>query len=910
VIVGRRVEREQIASLLADARAGRSGVLVVRGEAGIGKTALLAFAEEESGEMDVLRSTGVQSEAEIPFAALHQLVRPYLTLVDSLPKPQAAALRGAFGLTFDQTEDAYLSALALLSLLAEAAARRPLLCLIDDAQWLDRSSADALLFAARRLHAEPIAMLIAAREGDQERFEAPSLPEVTLQGLSDSEARELVALRVADTVGSAELESLIRTAVGNPLALLELPILDAHAGRRGAGEAVLPASAGSIQEMFRARIDRLPDQTRRVLLLAAADEVGDVACLRRAAAHMGSDLDVLEQAVQEGLIRINGFVTFRHPLIRSAIDRSATPQERRAAHTALAAVLDEETGRRAWHRAEAAEREDDAVATELESAGEVALARGAHAAAAAAFERAAELSEPAPDKGRRLARAARASLDSGRRDLALTLAERGQPLVVDPRDRAELAVVRAAVEFHRGIPDEAQRTLMDGAIAIAESYPRVATAMIFAAIEVSAFGGWPERAFVGAREAVRGFESTASAEEEFLRVLLGGLDAVSEGDSSLAAERLTEAADRGERFEQPQLIRVAAAACVYLGDPMRARKLYQEALAAARSTGSFHELPISLFFCAHTDAVQHRAIEAAANATEGIAIARELGQENLETVFLALLARVAAFQGREVECRSLAADAIPRALAHNLGTASASARLALAELELGLGNLAPALEQLQMLSSDTAQIAVAIRTTPDFVEAAVRSGNPQLAAQALDRFATWAAQAPGPSARGVLARCRALAAADAVEAETFFRESLELLSEGAPPFERARSHLVYGEYLRRAKRRLESRIQLRTALDTFEGMGAALWEQRTRDELNATGETARKRDPSTLDQLTPQEHRVAQLAAEGGSNRDIAAQLFLSPKTVEYHLHKVFLKLDVHSRVELARMRLDTAAPG
>ncbi len=471
-------------------------------------------------------------------------------------------------------------------------------------------------------------------------------------------------------------------------------------------------------------------------------------------------------------------------------------------------------------------------------------------------------------------------------------------------------MVRAAIEFHRGIPDEAHRTLMDGAIAIAEFHPRVATSMIFAAIEVSAFGGWPERAFVGARKAVLSFESSATPEEEFLRVLLGGLDALAEGGSSLAAERLTEAASRGEQFEQPQLLRVAAAACVYLGDPVRARKLYQEALAAARSSGSFHELPISLFFCAHADAVQQRVVEAAASATEGIAIARELGQENLETVFLALLARVAAFQGNELECRSLAADAIPRALAHNLGTASASARLALAELDLGLGNLAPALEQLQMLSSDTAQIAVAIRTTPDFVEAAVRSGQPEVAASALDRFATWAVQAPGPSARGVLARCRALAAADGVDAEACFLESVELLAEGAPPFERARSHLVYGEFLRRAKRRLEARIQLRTALDTFEGMGAALWARRTRDELHATGETARKRDPSTVDQLTPQERRVAQLAAEGGSNRDIAAQLFLSPKTVEYHLHKVFLKLDVHSRVELARMPLDITAPG
>ena len=325
------------------------------------------------------------------------------------------------------------------------------------------------------------------------------------------------------------------------------------------------------------------------------------------------------------------------------------------------------------------------------------------------------------------------------------------------------------------------------------------------------------------------------------------------------------------------------------------------------ASGSFHELPISLFFCAHADVVQQRVTEAAASATEGIEIARELGQDNLETVFLALLARVAAFEGRESDCRSLAAEAIPMALAHNLGTASASARFALAELDLGLGDAASALEHLRILSSDTAQIAVAIRTTPDLVDAAVRSGEPQVAADALTRFATWAEKAPGPSARGVLARCRALAAGDDDEAEGMFRDSVDLLAEGAPPFERARSHLAYGEFLRRHKRRLEARIQLRTALDTFDGMGAVLWARRAREELHATGETARKRDPTTVDRLTPQELRVAKLAAEGGSNRDIAAHLYLSPKTIEYHLHKVFLKLDVHSRVELARIRLEAA---
>ena len=665
--------------------------------------------------------------------------------------------------------------------------------------------------------------------------------------------------------------------------------------------------SGAVEKVFRARVERLPEQTRRVLLLAAADDGGDVSLLRRAAEELGSDLDVLEHAADEGLVTIDGAVAFRHPLIRSAVYGSATPAERRAVHAALAAALDNDPGRRAWHRADACEGEDDAVAAELESAGDHALTRGAHAAAAAAFERSADLSGMAHQKGRRLARAAHAALDSGRRDTALSLAERAEPLVADPLDRAELEVVRAAVDFHRGIPDEAHRTLMDGAVAVADVHPRVATSMILTAIEVSAIGGWPERAFVSAREAVAQFESSASAEEEFLRVLLGGLDALAEGKSSVAAERLSEAATRGERFEEPRLLRVAAAACVYLGDPLRARKLYRRALAAARSSGSFHELPISLFFCAHADVVQQRVTDAAASATEGIEIARELGQDNLETVFLALLARVAAFEGREADCRSLAAEAIPRALAHNLGTASASARFALAELDLGLGDAASALEHLRILSSDTAQIAVAIRTTPDLVDAAVRSGEPQVAADALTRFATWAEKAPGPSARGVLARCRALAAGDDDEAEGMFRESVDLLAEGAPPFERARSHLAYGEFLRRHKRRLEARIQLRTALDTFDGMGAVLWARRAREELHATGETARKRDPTTVDRLTPQELRVAKLAAEGGSNRDIAAHLYLSPKTIEYHLHKVFLKLDVHSRVELARIRLEAA---
>ena len=701
-----------------------------------------------------------------------------------------------------------------------------------------------------------------------------------------------------------EADSLIRSARGNPLALLEFPVLQQSVGGRPTRVAAPAASAGSIEAVFHGRIAQLPLRTRRLLLLAAADDVGDVANLQRAAEHLALDLAVLDRAERDGLIFVTDVVSFRHPLIRSAVYRAATLAERRAAHEALAAALEDDPGRRAWHRADAAEAVDDAVAAELESAGDAALARGAHAAAAAAFERAAGLSERDADGGRRLRRAALASLDSGRRTSALSLAERARPLVADAVGRAELEFVRAAVEFHRGSPDEAHRTLMDGAVAVGAAAPRFATSMILAAIEISAFGGWPERAFARAREAVAHFESTESPEEEFLRVLLSGVGALADGDAPLAAEHLAEAATQGERFEEPRLLRVAAASCVYLGDPPRARRLYQRALAAARSTGSFQELPISLFFCAHTDAVQQRVVEAAASATEGIGIARQLGQENLEIAFLALLARVAAFHGQEVECRALAAEAIPRALAHNLGTASASARYAVAELDLGLSDLASAVEQLELLTSDTAQIAVAIRTTPDYVDAAVRTGEPESAVKALERYAAWAAQAPGPSAKGVLARCRALITADEANAEALFLESIRLLAEGAPPFERARSHLAYGEFLRRQKRRLESRIQLRTALETFDGMGAALWAKRAREELHATGETARTRDPSTLDQLTPQERRIAELAAGGGSNRDIAAQLFLSPKTVEYHLHKVFLKLDVHSRVELARIPL------
>jgi DNA-binding CsgD family transcriptional regulator len=883
VVIGRSAEQERIAAVLADAREGRSGVLVLRGEAGIGKTTLLRAAEEQADGMTVLRSTGIESEHDLPYAALHQLVRSHLTLLERLPEPQAAALRGAFGLSFDAVEDRFLISLGLLSLLAELAEESPVLCLVDDAQWLDGPSAGALLFAARRLEAEAVAMLVGAREGDARRFDGPGLPEITLGPLEDDQARGLASTRAE----AGDAESLVRTAAGNPLALLQLPV-----GRD---------EPGSVEDAFRERIAALPDPARRMLLLAAADEVNEVDRLDAAAKKLGLSIEDLGPAVDDGLVSVADTVTFDHPLIRAAAYGAARPSERRDAHEAFASVLEDEQDevRRIWHLAGAVEGPDEEVAAQLEEAARKSVARGGHAAAASAFERAAELSEDEALRGHRLQLAARGAINAGRSKDALALAERARPLVADPEDHVGVQLIYATVEGQSGTPEEAHAIYMQAAEDTIEHDPGLATALVFQAIVAAVLGGWTERAFLAGRELISSFESGGTPEEEFMRAYVEGVPALAQFEPELAHERLTQALKHAGGFDDYRFLMWAGGVHMYLGDPVRGRVLYRRAVDVARATGSFSGLPWALFLATNAD-LGTKMADVESNATEGLEIARQTGQDNLASVFLAFLARVAAYQDREEDCRKLAEESLSHALSHNIGAAVSIARTALAEI--GDGDAARA--QLEYVARDTAQVSMLVIALPELVDACVRSGTPEAPREALAVYEVYATQAQGTTGKGILARCRGMVAEEAADKQRFFQEAIGFHARGTPPLERAKTQTVYGEFLRRARRRTEAREQLRPALATFEELGAALWARRAREELQATGETARKRDESTRDDLTPQELRIAQRVATGATNRDVAAQLFISPKTVEYHLGKVFMKLGIKNRMELARMDL------
>jgi DNA-binding CsgD family transcriptional regulator len=908
MLVGREAEQRALDALLQSAREERSAALVLRGEPGIGKTALLSYAVDRAADMKVLRCVGIEAEHELPFAGMHQLVRPCLDLVDRLPDPQAAALRSALGLSFDGVNDRFLVSVGLLSLLAEACEEGPVLCCVDDAQWLDQPSAEALVFAARRFQAEPIALLLAVREGEARRFDAPGVPELELEGLSDAEARALLTAQLDRAPRADVIATLLGTAHGNPLALVELPTALSEAQLYGA-EPILgpPPVRGAVEAAFGARIARLPEATRRLMLLAAADEAGDVAAVERAARHLGLAMSELDAAEHDGLIRVDGAVAFRHPLVRSVVYRSATHSERRSAHEALAAVVDDPM-RGAWHRALVTDGADETIAAALEEAAGQAVLRGAHATAATAFERAAELSEEPAGEGHRLCRAAQASLDAGRLDTAIALADRARPLVVDPVEGATLSLIRAANAARRGSPVDTHTMLREAGIGLTEVAPDIAIELLLWSVFAGLQGGWPERALADTDRLVGSIE-TASEMVRFGRGVIDGAYALLAADATLAHERLHDALAVSDATGPGRSAIMPAFVWLFMGEFPRAADAARQGIAGLRELGVVTPLAGALPLLAGAQINARLARDAAVTVEEGLESAQPLGYENDETGLLGVKARIAAFHGREEECRESAEAATRRAIANGVGWAIINSRLALAELEVGLGNAREAIEHLEQLQP-TPFPPVAMMATPDYVDAALRLGERERAADWIDRFAQWSPVSDGPLVPGLLARCRAMVAPEAEAADALFAEALEHHGGDVPGFERARTQLAYGERLRRDRRKTEARAQLRGALDTFDGLGAALWAERARGELRATGETARKRDASTIDDLTPQELRIATLVAEGASNRDVAAQIFVSPKTVEYHLRKVFLKLGVASRIELARIPLAMQAQG
>jgi DNA-binding CsgD family transcriptional regulator len=906
MLVGRSTEQATIQRILAGARDGQSGVLVLRGDAGIGKSALLAHAQEQAHDFAILRGTGIESESELAYAALHQILRPVLGGIDQLPEPQAAALRGAFALSAETVDDRFRVSLAALGLLAEAAEQTPVLCLIDDAQWLDRTSADTLVFVARRLEAERLVLLFAARDDDERPFDARGLPELRLSPLSTQDSRSVVTDRLGSSIPAGVVEWLVDNADGNPLALVELP--DALSDRQREGREPLSGKlppTTSVEEAYLQRIARLPAAARSMLVLASAEETGDRATITKAAGELGLDPAALAAAEADGLIRVAPHqIEFRHPLVRSAIYRAAGFTERELAHRALAAALDAEADadRRAWHRAAAAVGAEAEVAAELEATADRATLRAGHGAASAALERAAELSVEEAEQGRRLVLAAVAAGLAGQTTRAITIADRGERLVTDPILQADLASVRGDAELLGGRPEHASDVFHAGARTVVDHDRRRAFELVGASIRAAATSADTGRV-------TRGIELGKSIEpdpEDRDQVVMDkinrGVDFIQHGDASSGAPLLQEAA-AGADSDEPREIYLAAVAATFLGDHDLAQELHGRIASDARRKGALGLLVNALASQAVANFLVRKLPEAGAQADEAARLAGDLGLENPAAQPLALLAWIAALEGRETDCQRLAEEALKLAAARGLALPAAIATWALAELDLGRGRWQDALMRLEAIADVRPGFShrmLALISTPDRVEAALRAGTAESAREAYDAFETWATSSNAPWARPVVERCRGMLATgdDATE---HFEEALRLHGGSGSSFDRARTELVYGELLRREKKRTEARRQLRAAQTTFEQFNAALWLERASGELRATGETARKRDPSTLAQLTPQELQIATLVGEGGSNKEIAAQLFLSPRTVEYHLRKVFQKLGISSRADLIR---------
>jgi DNA-binding CsgD family transcriptional regulator len=938
MLKGRAAEQAAIDRLLAEARDGTSGALVLRGDAGIGKTTLLDYAAAAAGGFGLVRGTGIESEAELPFAGLHLLLRPALDRLGEIPVPQRQALEGAFGLAVRQPgepgdaegsssrggTDRLLIGMAVLSLLSELAGDGPLLCLVDDAHWLDGSSAAALAFAARRLGEDGIALIMATRDGEG-RFPAQGLPELQLAGLPPESAAALLDAQPADLTAALRYR-ILAEAQGNPLALIELPVAPTphpppHSPFTGPphgpviedpGELAL---TGRLLAAFSGQAARLPDAARLLLLVAAADDAGEASLVLRAGEALGANAADLAPAERAGLIRQAGqSLAFRHPLIRAAVYQEAPLGQRLAVHRALADALEgreggDDAGRRAWHRAAGAVGADEQVAAGLDRAAEQAAERGGYAAAAAASARAAELSADPAARARRLTIAAEAAAEAGDLTRARALAGRAEPDAGDADDamlRAGLLHVRALADFGEGSFRGAHRLLLEGADLLAGTSPALAARILVQAFHTAWYIGEPELADVAGRlTALRlGDGEPMQPVASYLAAALGTLFGWRE-DEMPALTDVVARARRAGADGPLDLLQVCGASLIAGQDP-QTHEIAAALAAEARGQGRIGLLPTILFFLAEAELFHGRHRDALATAAEALQVANDSGQWHWVSQVSGLLAYLAAAAGDEARCRKLADDAMTAATPGNVAPGSAWAYWSLGLLDLGGGRVEAALGRLETLAEGPAQHHVSVmRSAPDLVEAAVMIGEPGRAAGPLQRFERWAGRARQPWIDALVLRCRALLAPDA-EAESRYAAALEAHQHDDRPFERARTHGLYGEWLRRARRKTEARTQLRAALEIFDRLGAEPWSGRAASELRATGVvTPQGRGPGVLGQLTPQELQIVRLAGQGLSNRDIAAQLFLSPRTVGYHLYKAYPKLGVAARSELPDLLYD-----
>jgi DNA-binding CsgD family transcriptional regulator len=903
MLLDRLPERAALSQLLAAARAGRSGVLVMHGEPGAGKTALVEYAIESAAGLRVARVAGVESEMELTFAALQQLCAPMLDKLGRLPDPQRDALSVAFGLNIGAAPDRFLVGLAVLSLLSEVAEQQPLLCVIDDAQWLDRASAQALAFVARRLLAEPVALVFATREHGEE---FRGLPELLVGGLRDGDAQELLSSVIRGPLDERVRDRIVAETRGNPLALLELPRgvtpADLAGGFGLLGVAGAPGLSGRIEDSFRRRLEVLPTATQRLMLVAAAEPAGEPTLVWRAAERLGIGAEAVAPAADAGLLVIGERVTFRHPLVRSAVYRAASPQELRAAHQALADATDPraDPDRRAWHRAQATPGPDEEVASELERSASRAQARGGLAAAAAFLERAAALTlDPARRAGRALA-AAQAKYQAGAFDATLGLlatAEAGPP---DQFRRARADRLRGQIAFASSRGSDAPPLLLKAARQFEPLDSRLARETYLDALAAAIFAG---RLALGGgvrevAEAARAAPPPGPARGPDL--LLDGLALlICEGYwAGAPVLRQAVSAFRGTDVSREEGLRwlwLASHAAEIVLDYASWDVLSDRQITLARDAGALISLPIAFNTRARVHLFAGEFTEAASMVAQAESVTEATGSSIAPYGALAL----AVFRGREAQAAHLIQTATDDAGRRGEGEALSFVQWAAAVLCNSLGRYEEALAAAQRASEDSPTVRFASWALVELVEAAVRSGAPKRAAGALQRLSGIARACGTDWALGAEARSRALVS-DGEAAESLYREAIDRFGRARLRVDLARAHLVYGEWLRRQRRRRDARDQLGSAYEIFDSIGAAAFAERARIELRATGGHARQRTVETPDALTAQEALIARLAGEGASNPEIAAQLFISRATVAYHLRKVFTKLGISSRSQLA----------
>ena len=907
---GRRPECKALDRLLATARKDRSGVVVVRGEAGVGKTALLEYLAERADGFRIARAVGIESEMELAYAGLHQLCAPLLDGLEDLPAPQRDALSTAFGISAGDPPDRFLVGLAALSLVSEAAEEKPLLCIVDDAQWLDRVSAQTLAFVGRRLLAERIVLAFGLREPCDER-ELAGLPDLLITGLGDDDARALLDSVISGPVDQPVRNRIVAETRGNPLALLELPRgLSPAELAFGFGLTDTMPLAGRIEEGFVRRLEPLPVQTRRLLLAAAAEPGGDEVLLWRAAARLGIGQEAAAAAEGTGLIEFGARVRFRHPLVRSAAYRSASMLDRQDVHRVLAEVTDPDLDpdRRAWHRAHAAIGPDEEVAAELERSADRAQARGGMAASAAFLEEAVRLTLDPAHRSERALAAAQAKYDAGSPEAALTLIAMAEAGPRDELRSARVDLLRAQIVFATRRGSDAPPLLLRAGIQLEPLDIGLARETYLEALTAAVIVGRLSRGADMVEVAKAALAAPAgSAPPRASDLLLDGLALLVTDGRATATPILKKAVSAfrdDESLSTRELLRwlwLAGRVAQDLWDDESWEVLCTRHVRLARQTGALAVLPIALRSRIFQHGLWGEVDEGAALTGEAEAVSAAIGTQLAAYGTVAL----AALQGREAETAELAEDTLDDVESRGEGMGVGISHFTSAMLYNGLGRYSEALDEAEQ-ACGYEDLGVISWALTELIEAAARCGRDEVATVALERLSL-TAQAGGTDwALGVEARSRALVSG-AGAADALYREAISRLGHTRVRVELARSHLVYGEWLRRERRRVEAREQLRTAYEMLSEMGVGAFAERARRELAATGETARKRTDETRDALTAQEAQIARLARDGLSNPEIGAELFISPRTVKYHLRKVFTKLDINSRHELLTALPETA---